>query len=167
MSESNSTLTQKALREWLDYSPTTGVFTWKKDRKSAKIGDHPRSADKDGYLRVGLLGKTHKLHRLAFLYVTGQWPTGQVDHIDGDRANNKWSNLRDVDASTNQQNKNRAFKGAKVGLLGVSQPKGRDRYSARISVDGERMFLGWFATAEEAHQAYMSAKRIVHAGCTA
>jgi hypothetical protein len=96
--------------------------------------------------------------------MTGRWPNGVVDHINGDTSDNQWSNLRDVTHSVNCQNQRRAKRSNASGLLGVSFFDGKPR--ASISVDGRPIHLGTFDTPEAAHQAYVEAKRKLHAGCT-
>lgn len=102
-------LTQEIVRELLDYNPETGVFTWRpRDRKwfntdriwnswNAKLAGKPAGTPhRSGYIWIGLNGKLLAAHRLAFLWMAGAWPTRQVDHRDRDRANNRWTNLRDA-----------------------------------------------------------------------
>jgi hypothetical protein len=96
--------------------------------------------------------------------MTGEWPAGEVDHIDGDRTNNKWSNLRDVPRLENAQNKRRANANNRTGLLGVSPDK--KRFRAVITANGKRKTVGAFSSAEEAHDAYLAEKRRLHQGST-
>lgn len=156
-------LTQARLKELLHYDPETGLFTWKTGKRCGRVCSNP---DKDGYLRVEIDSKTLKLHRLAFLYMLGSLPVFQVDHIDGCKSNNMWSNLRDVCASTNQQNRRHADATSTVPLLGVSKPRGRTRFSAQIRIGGRTIHLGNFKTELEAHKAYLTKKREIHSGCT-
>jgi hypothetical protein len=93
----------------------------------------------------------------------GAWPDGCIDHINGQKADNRISNLRKVTHAVNMQNQHRAARTSKTGLLGVSPNK--TRFVANINVDGRRVYLGSFATAHDAHSAYLSAKRELHAGC--
>ncbi len=87
-----------------------------------------------------------------------------MDHLNGDASDNRLANLRDVPQEVNQQNQRRANADSKTGLLGAS-PRG-PRFQAAITTQGDRRYLGLFDTAEEAHQAYLTAKRQLHAGCT-
>lgn len=96
--------------------------------------------------------------------VFGTQPCGQIDHINGDKTDNKLSNLRDVAQAINRQNQKHANAGSGTGLLGVSKRK--DGYSARIGVGRKSVWLGLFKTPEAAHAAYLSAKRDAHEGCT-
>lgn len=158
-------LTAERLWRMLDYDDKTGLFTWRVSPGGpSKLGTPVGSVSSDGYLKIMLDGRTHSAHRLAFLYMTGFWPAGEVDHRDGDRLNNRWSNLRDVAHQTNAQN--RRTSGNAVGLLGVSKHHRSERYRATLRVNGRNMRLGWFATPEEAHQVYVNAKRKFHEGNT-
>ena len=119
----------------------------------------------EGYIRVGIAGKRYKAHRLAFLYMTGEWPN-VVDHINGDRTDNRWANLRDADHTVNAENKLLVPLGNNP-FLGVSWSKRRSKWHAQIMVRGKQHNLGFFCTPEEASSAYIEAKRRMHAGCTA
>lgn len=166
MAGSKSTLTAARLRELLHYDPETGVFTWRvRTNSHVAAGSSAGSLDGCGYMRIGISGTSHQAHRLAWLHVHGRWPDGDIDHIDGNREKNRISNLRDVAHSVNQQNQRRAHSRNKsCGLLGVGAH--RLRWRAQIMVDGKRLHLGTFDTPEQAHDAYISAKRLHHAGCT-
>lgn len=102
--------------------------------------------------------------RLAWFYVTGVWPQHDIDHKDGDHANNRFSNLRDVTESVNMQNQRDAHADAKIPLLGVSAHQGKFR--ARVYFEGKNRHVGLFETPEAAHLAYVNAKRALHTGCT-
>lgn len=106
------------------------------------------------------------MHRLAFLYMTGEWPAHQVDHINADRADNKWANLREATISVNAQNRRAALAGSSSGLLGASWDSKHERWKAQIRVNGRTRHLGYFGSPEAAHQAYLMSKRAHHAGCT-
>ena len=109
---------------------------------------------------ISIDGRKHLAHRLAWLYVNGYCPPGDIDHINGDRAANRISNLRLATRSENLQNQSKAQKHNKTGLLGVSHRRGKFR--AQIRVDGKKMHIGTFPTPEEAHTAYLEAKRQFH-----
>lgn len=152
----------------LDYNKDSGVYKWKKDRTGGtKRGDIAGSVKGDGYIYIRVMGKFYAAHRLAFLIVNGSLPpTGMVvDHINGDKLDNSFNNLRIVTQSINQQNRRAACKLSKTGLLGV-KPLANGKFQARITVNGKRMHIGDFPCAESAHQAYIEAKRKLHKGCT-
>lgn len=152
-------LTAERLREVLDYNAETGVFVWKQRTGSRSVPGQVAGCDHSlGYRFVCVDGKRYKEHRLAWFYVHGVWPLGEVDHIDGSRNNNVISNLRDVSKSVNQQNLRAAKSHNKSGLLGVTKRK-KGGWCARITI-------GTFDTPEEAHAAYVEAKRRLHSGCS-
>ena len=155
-------LTAERLRELLHYDPETGVFTVKVATSSrSRVGGQPGNLHPYGYLKIGLDGKLHAAHRLAWLYMTDEWPTHEIDHINRVKDDNRWANLRDVPSAINQQNKVRA---SKSGLAGVS-PDGH-RWRSQITTGGVTKWLGRFDTPEEAHAVYVEAKRKLHEGCT-
>lgn len=163
----NEILTQERLKELLSYDPETGVFTWMVSRKRSKSGSTAGSYTKEGYLRVVFFGVEYRLHRLVWLYMTGEWPKDQIDHIDGNPANNRFANLRDVSNCVNQQNIRKApVHNKSTGLLGATLDKETGKFRARIRVNGKKKSLGFFETPQEAHQAYLTAKRKFHEGCT-
>jgi hypothetical protein len=104
-------------------------------------------------------------HRLAWCIAYGEWPSLEIDHINGDAGDNRLCNLRNVDRATNAQNKRRAQCTNKSGIQGV-ETHAVGRLSASVWVGGKRVYLGRFDTAEEAHAAYVAAKRRLHQGCT-
>jgi len=157
------------LRTLLKYDPGTGLFTRLKTtggRYGAKAGTVAGGPFKDGYTLISVKSVQYRAHRLAWFYMTGNWPVGEIDHINGQRSDNRWSNLRDVPAQMNAQNKRTAQRNSRTGLLGASWSSRDRRYVARIRIDGKYRSLGGFDTAEEAHAAYIKAKRISHQGCT-
>lgn len=157
-------LTAEVLRSKLDYSPETGVFTWRVRAGKAWPGRVAGSPDSYGHTQIRINTRKYAAHRLAWLYMTGAWPADMVDHIDGDPANNAFRNLREADNRLNQQNHRKAKRTNKTGLLGVSRKAKCS--TARIKVGDRVLFLGCFATDEEAHAAYLNAKRRFHPGCT-
>lgn len=157
-------LTAVLLRELLHYDSETGMFTWLQSLSPrTRVGGRAGSLCGNGGIYIQIRGVVHAAHRLAWLYVTGEFPKFVIDHKDGDRTNNRIDNLRDVTLAVNRQNERTAQKRNRVGFLGVT--KARSRYRAHIGIDGKNLYLGSFATAEEAHRAYLSAKRDLHPGC--
>ena len=99
--------------------------------------------------------------------MTGQWPDRLIDHINGVRDDNRFANIRQADDAVNAQNQRRACVDSKTGLLGVffdSKRTNKPFYST-IGVNKKKIWLGRFETAEQAHQAYINAKRQLHEGC--
>ncbi len=155
------TLTAGRVREVLDYDPDTGVFRWMRRMGSrAPAGAVAGSLRPDGYVGIRVDRRVYFAHRLAWLIIHGAFPTDQIDHRDGHRANNRLANLRAATSEGNQQNQRRAHRNNKTGFLGVSTH--RDRFQAGIRVDGGRRYLGRFDTPEQAHAAYLDAKRQLH-----
>lgn len=159
-------LTAERLRELLHYDPDTGVFRWVAARPNCRSGEQAGCTRENGHVIICLDGKLYYAHRLAWLYVHGAWPSKLIDHINGNRSDNRIQNLRDVEPSVNAQNIRQAFKTNASGVLGASLFKRTGRYVAMIRIDGKKRYLGYFDTAEEAHAAYLAAKRKHHQGCT-
>ncbi len=155
-------LTQARLKELLHYDPDTGVFTWLVSRSGRYAGANAGSADpKDGYVMVKIAGRDYRAHRLAWLYVTGAWPEKNVDHKDAVKINNAWSNLREATDAENTQNRIAPRADNACGFLGVHKAS-KKKWRAQISVAGKTMQLGRFNSPEEAHAAYVNAKRTYH-----
>ena len=152
----------------LRYDAETGVFTWAVNRRGgAKVGDIAGTVKAGGYIQIVALGKLRYAHRLAWLFVHGSWPSGHIDHIDGNPSNNAISNLRDVSIEVNQQNQRRAHcSNRSSGLQGVSFDAQTGRWMAKISLKNRTKNLGRYVTPELAHQAYVAAKREMHKGNT-
>jgi hypothetical protein len=160
-------LTQDVLRESLQYDQATGEFVWLKANPRAHInaGRVAGFRTPRGYVQIMLWSKRYYAHRLAWLYMTGRWPSKLVDHINGCRDDNRWANLREATYRVNQENKRRANKNNLSGLLGVITHS-PIRFSARIKAAGKNIHLGSFSSAHEAHAAYVAAKRRLHEGNT-
>lgn len=160
-------LTYEKLLSVMSYDPGTGHFTYRYKTHGCVRLDRPAGSlhKTTGYRWLYVDSAQVMEHRAAFLYMTGAWPSGEVDHIDGNRSNNKWSNLRDVPKSVNLQNQRAARADNSLGFQGVW--KNGNRYASRIQLPaGKRMYLGSYGTPEEAHAAYIRAKRKFHEGCT-
>lgn len=160
-------LTQNRLKELFKYDPETGIFIRiKKSAVNSTVGETPGCASR-GYVRMMVDGVRYQAHRLAWLYVYGEFPPRFVDHINGNRADNRIANLRDVDKSMNTQNQRGARKdNLSTGLLGASFHKVTGKYAAQISINGKKISLGLFDTPEQAHAEYVRAKREIHTGNT-
>jgi hypothetical protein len=160
------TLTVEQLKDALTYDPNTGEFIWKiRPSKAIKAGDVAGCVEKRiGYITIGIKGHIYKAHRLAWLYMYGDWPKGLIDHINGKKNDNRISNLRDVFADGNSQNVRKPNSRNKSGFMGVIWFQ--NKWRASISVNGKSKWLGDFNTPEKAHQVYLEAKRKYHAACT-
>lgn len=154
-------------QEVLRYDPEEGQFYWVKHPKKESLnGCSAGYMDNKGYMRINALGYSAPGHRLAFLFMTGNWPVDEVDHKNCNRFDNRWVNLRETDRCTNQQNLRGPLSNNKCGFLGVMRSQNKKRFVARIEVDGVSYQVGTFDTPEEAHAAYVEAKRKYHKGCT-
>lgn len=160
-------LTAARVRELLDYDPSSGLFTWRTSRGRRWAGDAAGFRRADGYVRLKIDQQAVWAHRLAWFYVHGAWPTGQIDHINGDPSDNRLCNLRDVSPQVNMQNERRARRRKNGGsLLGAHWSRTWKRWSSSINVDGRLKHIGWFDTEQQAHEAYVAQKRLLHQGCT-
>lgn len=151
------------VREVLDYNPETGVFTWKISRKGAPFGKVAGSlggGDDGLYWVICVDYERYYAHRLAWFYVYGVWPT-RLDHKDTIKHHNAILNLREATTVQNSGNM-RAHRKNKLGLKGVRLHSSGRYYQARIGVDHKDIHLGYFPTAEEAHEAYMVAAKKLH-----
>lgn len=158
-------LTHERLRELLDYNERTGIFKRRTDNgRGMRIGDVAGSLHGSGYWFIYVDGRNYSAHRLAWLYVHGRWPAGDLDHKHGKEAGNGIDNLREATKQENMQNERAARKNNKCGLLGVHWRKDRGTWVAGIRVDGKLLRLGTFKTPEAAHAAYVAAKRKYHPG---
>lgn len=154
-------LTSERLKELLNYSPESGLFTW----------DHPRSGvvprkpaghvSTNGYLKIRVEGKLQSAHRLAVLYMTGLFPVEDTDHIDGNRLNNRWANLRACSHQENCQNKG-LIRANKSGATGVHFEKSTGKWMAYVGFGYKLHHLGRFGTFCEALAARTQAKAVVH-----
>lgn len=147
-------LTQARLRELIHYDPETGVFTHLQTRGRVRAGYIAGNLGNSGYWHVRIDTIRYLAHRLAWLYMTGSWPTFDIDHKDGNRLNNTRENLREATRSQNIANQG-PLKSNRLGLKGVRLKRGR--YVANICVCGKKKYLGSFPTPEEAHAVYAKA----------
>jgi len=162
-------LTAERLRELLHYDPDTGIFTRRvRTSTSTRVGEVAGTVrGTGGYRCVPVDGKRYAEHRLAWFYVYGRWPTEQIDHINGIRIDNRIVNLRDASGSMNRENQRAARSDNRSsGILGVCYCKLHKKWKASIRVKGVLKHIKYCATAEEARDAYIRAKRALHEGCT-
>lgn len=155
------TITHSDLVALMSYDPDTGIMRWREYK-------YPRREDRavgfthlEGYVCTKIKRRTYKLHRLAWFYVHAEWPPDQVDHINGDRADNRIANLR---LATQSQNRTNAAvnRDNRLGIRGVRRQANNHRYEARITHAGKQIFLGRFLTVEEAVAARTAAETRFH-----
>jgi len=151
-------ITQERLKEVLHYDPGTGIFTNKITRGSRSVlGSEPGCICTDtGYIVMNVDYCKYSAHRLAFLYMNGELPKIQTDHINGVRSDNRWDNLREVTASENQQNQ-RKSKRNKSGFTGVSWDKQTSKWHAQIMAGNKVIHLGHFDEKKDAIKARAAA----------
>ena len=159
-------LTYERAHALFEYSMVSGRLYRRADQSPVGSAD----PDYKGGLRfrVKVDGVKYLVHRVIWLMVTGDWPKERIDHRDGVSAHNWWLNLRDATAQINAQNQRRPRSNKVGGLpLGVTlvSPGKPKPYRSAIKVNDRRISLGFYATAEEAHQTYLAAKREHHEGC--
>ena len=151
------------LREVFSYDPASGVVNRTPEHPwYLRLIEQPTGyTDARGYRRVEFMNVDLKLHRLAWFFMTGAWPTHEIDHINGVKGDNRWTNLRQATRSENMQNQHRARSDSSTGLIGA-YPRGKRFHGQCRTPDNPGGHLGSFATAEEAHAAYLKAKASGH-----
>lgn len=160
-------LTAERLREVLSFDRHTGEFKWLIAlSRRVQAGAVAGSKTHYGYSAIRIDGKIYPAHRLAWLHMHGDWPVGQIDHINTIKTDNSERNLRDVTRTVNQQNRKQAQSNSKTGLLGVCFDKRKSKYLAQIKAPGRGKFIGYFDDSNDAQAAYLDAKRKSHEGCT-
>ena len=161
-------LTREYLVDRLTYNESTGEFFHNHNFGNRyHIGDRadtPGHAALKGYRLVNLLNQKFLAHRAAWLYLYGEWPVGVVDHINGNRGDNRAVNLRDISHKENIENQRKPSKRSTTGALGVFNVNGK--YRVRITIKGKGFHIGMYDDIESAKNAYAEAKRVHHKGCT-
>lgn len=152
-------LTAARLREVMEYDPQTGRFKWRRCLTNNPYAGRPAAGcvSKAGYVKIRIDYRLHYAHRLAWLYVHGEWPTRLLDHVNGNRSDNRLCNLREANDVENTYNKP-AQSNNTTGFKGVSLIKSSGRYRATIN----NRHLGVFDTAERASDAYQIAAASLH-----
>ena len=148
-----ATFTQDTLKSLLDYNAETGWFRWRERRGCSHAGKVAGTRDKKGYWNIMIFRRQYKAHRLAWFYVHGEWPDGEIDHINWVKNDNRICNLRVVTHSENMQNTRRQDKGVTFK---------RGYWRARISLNKHQIFLGHFKNKEDAIAARKAAELKYH-----
>lgn len=145
-------LTAERLRDVLEYEPTTGRWTWKNRRSNRSAGQEAGCVNVgDGYMRIQVDRRNYLSARLAWLWMTGEWPKNEIDHKNLSRADDRWINLRGATRSQNQGNRP-ANSDCCVGRKGVTA-RGR-KWRAHITFDGASHYLGTYQSIDDASAAY-------------
>lgn len=153
-------LTVERLREILNYDPDTGVFVWRVNKgpvKAGRVAGYPQ----EGYIGISIDGTGFAAHRLAWLYVYGQFPEYTIDHINQNKSDNRICNLRHVTHANNMLNKGMPANN-RTGYAGVSWCSTHKKFVAQITANRIKHHIGWFDDPALAHAAYMAEKKKLH-----
>lgn len=149
--------TQCRLKSLLHYDPSTGRFIWTAARRGVRVGDEcGRISLGHGYREIGIDCRLYRAHRLAFLYMLGRFPVSDVDHVNRDKADNAWANLREATVSQNMANID-VKPSNTSGYIGVTWDAARGKWRAQIRFNGRKKNLGRFAEPIEAARAHDAA----------
>lgn len=150
-------ISKARVRELFDYQPNTGVLVRKVTRGNRSAGRIVDTPSSKGYLRVLVDGKRYYAHQVVWVYFHDSWAK-QIDHINGNKQDNRIENLRDVDTSTNCHNQYGPRKNNRLGVKGVHKIRS-GKYRASCTVRGVKCDLGVFPTPESASVAYEEFKK--------
>ncbi len=156
-------LSHSRLKELLHYDHETGDFIWKVTpsyNKKVNPGDVGGWIETRGYRRIEIDRRTYSAHRLAWFYMTGKWPMYEIDHINGQRCDNRFCNLREVTSAQNNQNSKSVWGSSKYRGVWWSNSVGK--WQSQIKLNGKRFYLGVFDMEEDAANAYKSARLKYH-----
>ena len=181
----NPKISLKQLRGIVEYDPVTGNFFWCK--RTPKKGDDPAkvaswntrysgkiagSVFKSGYRIIDIEGKKTRAHRLAIKFITGRWPHADVDHVNGNRDDNRAANLRQATRSNNLQNATKLRSNNTSGVKGVSIRKDTGKWTVRLrefkgktdcgKYKGKYLCFGSFTRKKDAIEAVRQARNLVH-----
>jgi len=155
-------LTVERLRELLKYDPETGIFTRKvANSRRVKVGDEAGTLSTSGYVQIRIGYQRYSAHRLAWFYMTGDWPDQNIDHINCIRDDNRFANLREATFAENSGNASKRSDNSS-GFKGVFFNKRTGAWMAAIQVRGKKQHLGYFGSAASAHAAYCVAAVRAH-----
>lgn len=150
------------IKSILSYNPLTGIFVWIGGNKyNGYVGKRAGAKTAFGYRRIGISGSYYKEHRLAWLYMTGRFPTKEIDHKNGKRADNRWSNLRQATHSQNGMNKVRQSNN-KSGHVGVCWKPRENKWAAFVIVDSKQKYSSHHTSLRAAVRARRIAAKRLH-----
>jgi hypothetical protein len=160
-------LTADELRQRLDYDPKSGLFWWKERPgnnwwNSTFAGGPAGWLSGRGYIYINVHRRSYRAHRLAWLWMTGEWPTEEIDHIDGDPLNNTWKNLRQATRNENSRNRHVQANNITTGIRGITYSSRRSQWIVRVMADKHSHFGGWFNDLESAKLARNTLVRRLH-----
>lgn len=154
------------LREVFSYDAEAGQLLWAVNKGTQAPAGSIAGSVSNGYRRVQLDGVSTMAHRICWALWHSEWPKGLIDHIDGNRSNNRILNLREGSYAMNRENQRKPRADSASGVLGACWHKSTKKWKASIQVNGKHIHIGLFASAEAAGAAYLAKKREIHAGCT-
>lgn len=161
MLKNQSLITQDYLKSQLNYCMETGKFTRNMRTRKFKQGAECGTLRSSGYVIISIDRVLYRAHRLAWLYVTGEWPSDEMDHVNGDRSDNRFVNLRVCNRSQNGFNKG-VRRDSGVGVKNVLYYKDWGKYCVRIRVSGKDYNYGPFSSIDEASSVAAHAQTIHH-----
>jgi hypothetical protein len=144
------------IRDILSYNPENGHFVWKKNRYRAKAGFRAGHRRPDGYWAITVFGHSYRAGRLAWFFTHDEWPSNEIDHINGVRDDDRIENLRVATRSQNVANTKKKCSSRNL-LKGVSTARRGKRYVAQIRINGKNTRIGAYDSEKEAHDAYVAA----------
>ena len=155
--EKEAAIVASDIKDWISYNPKTGEFKWIKSRGTIKAGSVTGATSPEGYIIIGFNGARLRAHRLAWFYTYGVFPSGVIDHIDNNKANNRIRNLRDVSHAENSQNRANSAHWL-GGYVSASKNKCKSRnidrrkgrYQVRVTLNKNQLVFGSWSTLEEA-----------------
>ena len=156
------TLTKQRLAEVLNYDPETGEFRWRVTDRMRKAGAVAGNVNNRGYVKIMVDGTLYAAHRLAWFWAHGEWPDGEIDHMNRCPGDNRIGNLRVVTAAANRQNQGGAHKNNRLGARGVTLNPRTGKYIVQITVNGKTHSLGSHETLEGAKSAYECGRKTYH-----
>jgi hypothetical protein len=155
-------ITQDYLKSILNYEEASGIFTWKVSKaKNIKIGSVAGIHDKCGYWIIRIDKKNYRAHRLAWLYMNGNFPNKYIDHIDNNKINNIYRNLREANDVENGRNKGLQLNNS-TGYKGVSFCNLNKKFKAQARFNGKTKTLGYFKSALDASNKYINFVKELH-----
>lgn len=154
--EKQNRLTQKQLKEVLHYDCDTGLFSWIVSKSGINKNSKTAGWERLGYTCITICGKDYRAHRLAWLYVYGEWPSEFIDHINKVRSDNRIANIRLATLKENSKNQSIPRHNTS-GIMGVGWRESRNHWYAQIASDGKNIYLGSFNDKFEAICCRMSA----------
>jgi hypothetical protein len=154
-------VTQERLKELVSYNPLTGFLVWNETRRTRKKSAVAGSLKPDGYRRIQIDKTRYYAHRLVWLWVYGEVPSCEIDHVNRERDDNRLCNLRLATGAENKQNRAKQNTNTS-GYTGVGWNIGKGKWQSRIMRDGKSIHLGYYDRIEDAVNARAEAKRKYH-----